>query len=655
MKRSNYNLKEELEALNEQQIKAVLAPIDRPILIVAGAGSGKTRVLTLRIAYLVREIGIPENRILAVTFTNKAADEMKERLSRYIDVKKLNVGTFHSFALKVVRENLGNLTVYDEDDTKAILEPICRDLGYRIRDIKNAISRYKNTGKIPENLDEGVFSSILEKYQNKLKKANALDFDDILIKANEVLEGKNIRERYSKNLYYILVDEYQDTNPLQHKIIVKIAGNPEHRRVFVVGDEDQAIYSFRGADCTIFINFQRDFPNTLTLKLERNYRSTQKILDLANNLIKHNHNRREKVLFTDRKTGPEPIYRCFDTPEEEAEWVAKEIISKGFKPENVMVLYRANYISRVFEQAMVRYGIPYKVIGDVGFFQRKEIKDILSFLRVALNPKDFVSLRRSMILIEGLGENTVNKVIREIETGKSWEDLKDSSKIRLKKVREYFSLLDDLKNKPIREAIQKVIDFLNYYEYLQRFDPDRFEDRIENVEELLNMAYGYQTEGKNLEEFIYSVSLLSSADTKEGNAVSLMTVHAAKGLEREVVFVVGLEEGTFPHYKSLEEGNEDEERRLCYVAITRAKTYLYLTHAKTRGYNRYSLKPSRFLDEMGIRKGYTGNGDFKKGDSVYHEKYGYGKVLNIDGNIVKVMFKMGVKSFVKDKAKLNKV
>lgn len=654
MKGSDYDIREELRALNEQQLKAVLAPIDRPILVVAGAGSGKTRVLTLRVAYLVKEIGIPEDRILAVTFTNKAADEMKERLSRYIDVKKLSVGTFHSFALRIVRENLGNLTVYDEDDTKAILEPICKDLGYSVKEIKNAISRYKNTGKIPENLDEGVFSSILEVYQDKLKKANALDFDDILIRANEVLEDENIRKKYSQKLYYILVDEYQDTNPLQHKILVKIAGNPEHRRVFVVGDEDQAIYSFRGADYTIFLNFQRDFPNTLILKLERNYRSTQKILDLANNLIRYNHNRREKFLFTDRKTGPEPIYKCFNTPEEEADWVAKEILSKGFKPEDVMVLYRANYISRVFEQAMVRYGIPYKIIGDVGFFQRKEIKDILSFLRVALNPKDFVSLRRSMLLVEGLGENTVNRVIMEIEAGKSWEDIKNISRFRLGKISEYFSLLKDLKNEPPREAVQKVIDFLNYYEYLRRFDPEKYEDRIENVEELLNMAYTYQSEGKGLEEFLYAVSLLSSADTKEGNAVSLMTVHSAKGLERDVVFVVGLEDGTFPHYKSLEEGNEDEERRLCYVAITRAKTYLYLTHAKIRGYNRHSLKPSRFLEEMGIM-GYTGNDDIKKGDSVYHEKYGYGKVLSIDGNIVKVMFKDFVKSFDKDKAKLKKI
>jgi len=383
LKESSYDLKEQIEALNEAQREAVLSPINRPILVVAGAGSGKTRVLTLRVAFLVKELGIPENKILAVTFTNKAANEMKERLKGLINTKKLNVGTFHSFALRIITENLGNFTIYDEEDSKNLLKEICEKTEYKreVGAIKGAISRYKNTGEIPDWIPRNLFLSIYDEYQDRLENSRALDFDDILIKANEILEDENIRKKYSQNLFYILVDEYQDTNPLQHAILVKIAGDPDHRRVFVVGDEDQAIYSFRGADYRIFLNFTRDFPNPIVVKLEKNYRSTQKILNLANNLIKHNLDRREKVLYSDRKLGPDPVYKTFFDSKEEADWIAYEIKSK-FKPENVMILYRANYMSRVLEQALISKGIPYKVVGDVGFFQRKEVKDLVAFTKI---------------------------------------------------------------------------------------------------------------------------------------------------------------------------------------------------------------------------------------------------------------------------------
>mgnify|MGYP000269760772 FL=1 len=642
MKESSYDLTEQIEALNEAQREAVLSPINRPILVVAGAGSGKTRVLTLRVAFLVKELGIPENKILAVTFTNKAANEMKERLKGLINTKKLNVGTFHSFALRIITENLGNFTIYDEEDSKNLLKEICEKTEYKreVGAIKGAISRYKNTGEIPDWIPRNLFLSIYDEYQDRLENSRALDFDDILIKANEILEDENIRKKYSQNLFYILVDEYQDTNPLQHAILVKIAGDPDHRRVFVVGDEDQAIYSFRGADYRIFLNFTRDFPNPIVVKLEKNYRSTQKILNLANNLIKHNLDRREKVLYSDRKLGPDPVYKTFFDSKEEADWIAYEIKSK-FKPENVMILYRANYMSRVLEQALISKGIPYKVVGDVGFFQRKEVKDLVAFLRFALNNRDFLSLKRALSLIEGVGNRTVERVIEGLIRGENWWNGK-------KEISQFFSLIEEIKNLKPKDALRRVADFLNYYQYLEKYDPEKYLERMGNVEELFRMSEEYE----DINEFVHQVSLMSSSDD-EGRGVSLMTVHSAKGLERDVVFVVGLEEEIFPHYKALEEGNIEEERRLCYVAITRAKTYLYLTSVKNRG--KYTdLKSSRFLKEMGILKVENGEG-FKKGDRVRHEKYGIGMVVNVGIDTIKVMFRNEIKTFVKGKAKIEKI
>jgi DNA helicase-2/ATP-dependent DNA helicase PcrA len=636
------------ELLNEAQREAVFAPIDRPVLVVAGAGSGKTRVLTLRVAFLVRQLGIPENRILAVTFTNKAAKEMKERLENLINTKNLNVGTFHSFALRIITENLGRFTIYDEEDSKSLLKEICEGTAYKneVKAIKNAISRYKNTGEVPDWIPKGVFFSILEEYQRRLERSGALDFDDILVKANEILNDEKIRKKYSQKLFYILVDEYQDTNPLQHNILVKIAGDPDHRRVFVVGDEDQAIYSFRGADYRIFLNFRRDFPNPILIKLEKNYRSTQKILDLANNLIRHNVDRRDKVLYSERKEGPDPIYKTFFEDREEAEWIAYEI-KLNFKPDDVMILYRANYMSRVLEQALISRGIPYKVVGDVGFFQRKEVKDLLAFLRFSLNRRDVLSLKRALGILEGVGKRTVEKVIDVLIKGGDWRSLNLGKEQRVA-LEGFFSLIEEISDLKPKHALRRVVEFLNYYQILEKYDPEKYHERKGNVEELFRMAEEYEDPN----EFLYQVSLLSSSD-EEGSGVSLMTVHSAKGLEREVVFVVGLEEGIFPHSKALEEGKIEEERRLCYVAITRAKTYLYLTSVKNRG-NYVDLKPSRFLREMGIIKSENKEG-FKRGDRVRHERYGIGVVVDVGLDTIKIMFRNEVKTFVKNKVKIEKL
>ncbi len=642
-------LKSEFDKLNESQRKAVFSPIDRPILVVAGAGSGKTRVLTLRIAYLVREIGIPENRILAVTFTNKAANEMKDRLSSYVDVDKLTIGTFHSFALRLIKREAGNYIVYDEEDTKTIIESILKELNLnhlRPSEVRSAISRYKNTKRKPENIDEYIFAEILNVYQRRLDEARALDFDDILIKALEILRDEDIRKRYSQRFYYVLVDEYQDTNPLQHELLVRIVGDKKHRRIFVVGDEDQSIYSFRGADFRIFLNFKRDFPETEIVKLEKNYRSHQKILDLANMLIKNNINRRDKVLVSDVKDGPNPVYMSFSNADEEANWIAREIKKKGFPYDKVMILYRANYMSRAIEQAFIKHGLPYMIIGDIGFFQRAEIKDLISFLRVSVNIKDFVSLRRSLGLIEGIGEATINKVIRALSDDEveMVEKLKDITSKQRRQLKMYLSLINGLRNYAPREALNEVIERINYFSYLERRYPDNHSERKENVMELLSMASKY----RSIDDFLDTVSLLTSVDiqTKNGS-ISLMTIHAAKGLESDVVFVIGLEEENFPHYKA---EDIEEERRLCYVAITRAKRYLYLSSVKSRSY-RSNLDPSRFIYEMGLGK----VGNYKKGDTVYHKKYGKGKILDIDSSTIKVMFREGVKIFLRDKAKLIKL
>lgn len=637
-------LKSEFAKLNETQRKAVLSPIDRPILVVAGAGSGKTRVLTLRIAYLVKEIGIPESRILAVTFTNKAANEMKERLSSYVDVDKLTVGTFHSFAFRLIKKELGNYVVYDEEDTKAVIESILKEMNLdhlRPSEVKNDISRYKNTKTKPQYIDEYFFAEILNEYQKRLEQARALDFDDILIKALEILRDENTRRKYSEKFYYVLVDEYQDTNPLQHDILVRIVKDKEHRRIFVVGDEDQSIYSFRGADFRIFLNFKKDFPETEIIKLEKNYRSHQKILDLANTLIKNNVNRRDKVLVSDVKDGPDPVYMSFSNADEEANWIAREIKEKRFPYDSVMVLYRANYMSRAIEQAFIRHGLPYTIIGDIGFFQRAEIKDLISFLRVSVNIRDFVSLKRSLGLFEGIGEATINKVIKALSDG---EEIKDITSKQRKQLKDYLSLINDLRNYAPREGLNEVIERIRYFDYLERKYPDNHFERKENVMELLSMASKY----RSIEEFLDTVSLLSSVDTQTKNgSISLMTIHAAKGLESDVVFVIGLEEENFPHYKA---EDIEEERRLCYVAITRAKRYLYLSSVKSRSY-KDNLEPSRFIYEMGL--GSVGN--YKKGDTVYHSKYGKGKILDIDSSTIKVMFREGVKVFLRDKAKLIKL
>ncbi|NPA79819.1 MAG: UvrD-helicase domain-containing protein [Thermotogae bacterium] len=659
------SLFEEIGLLNPSQREAVLAPIDVPILVIAGAGSGKTRVLTLRVAYLVREIGIPENRVLAVTFTNKAADEMKERLAKFVRVERLNVGTFHAMALRIVREEMGDWVVYDEEDVKVIIKEIVEGAGLSVkpRELRLAITRYKNTGRMPERMEPTVFLSAYQRYVERLKEAHALDFDDILIRAVALLKDEDVRRKYARRFFYVLVDEYQDTNPLQHEIIKLIAGSPDHRRVFVVGDEDQSIYAFRGADFRIFLNFERDFPNARVIKLETNYRSTPEILDLANRLIRHNRQRRGKVLRAFKGSGRRPEYRSFPTDADEARWIARKVKREGYGYGEVMILYRANYLSKAVEDAFIRAGIPYTLVGDVSFYQRKEIKDLVAYLRLAVNPGDPVSLDRVISTLEGVGPRTA-LILKEMLRGGAIADVEESdlreaglSGKRLKRAWKLVSLIREVRDLPPHNALLRIVEETDYFSYLQRMFPESYDSRKDNVIQLLTMASDYD----DTVAFVNHLSLLGSSDVKERkNSVALMTVHAAKGLERDVVFVIGLEEGTFPHYRAIDEDNVEEERRLCYVAITRAKRELYLTSAESRGWKR-DLEPSRFLYEMGI----LGDGqahshrpaasdNITKGDYVVHDRYGIGRVIRIDGDIITVLFSVGKKTFVRSKAKLRK-
>ncbi len=663
------SLYDEIRRLNPQQKEAVLSPIDQPVMVVAGAGSGKTRVLTLRVAYLVKEIGVPENRILAVTFTNKAADEMRERLKGFVNVKRLNIGTFHSIALRIVNSEAGEHVVYDEEDTKAILERIIKQgsLPFRPKEIRLAISRYKNTGRLPRNLKPDVFLSVYEAYQKALSEARALDFDDILIRAVDLLKEEGIRERYSKRFFYVLVDEYQDTNPLQHDMIKLIAGSPDHRRVFVVGDEDQSIYAFRGADFKIFLNFERDFPNARLIKLETNYRSTPQILSLANRLIKHNANRREKTLKAASGSGPPPVYRRFFSDKDEANWIARTIKRENMRYGDVMVLYRMNYLSKAVEDAFIRHGIPYTLVGDVSFYQRKEVKDLVAFLRVAINPRDSVALERAVDVFEGIGKAAVRALTALLQEGHPREVAEEDlvslglKGKRLKASLRFLNLLKDLPELSPQGALVRVVEEADYMGYLERRFGDTYESRVKNVEQLLNMASEYRT----IADFVNHLALLSSVDTKErGDSVALMTVHAAKGLERDTVFVIGLENGTFPHYRSLEEGNVEEERRLCYVAITRAKRRLFLSSAEKRGW-KDGLDESPFLEEMGILEGKRGGvrmekakvreQGYRRGDYVRHPRYGIGRVLSMDADTITVLFASGKKTFLLRAADLKKL
>ncbi len=630
-----------LKGLNDRQRQAVLHT-EGPLLIMAGAGSGKTKVVTHKIAHLISDKGISPGEILAITFTNKAANEMKTRVASLIDVNvdAMWMGTFHSVCVRMLRRDIDKIgyekgfSIYDRADQKTLVKEIIKELRldkemYKENSILAKIGELKNTGIEPDKYINDNYSDFRERnmgeayalYQKKLKFYNALDFDDLLIKGVELLKNDEKTRKYYQNRFkYIFVDEYQDTNKIQYQF-VKILSKV-HDNICVVGDSDQAIYSWRHADISNILDFEKDFPGAKVVFLEQNYRSTQTILKVANEVIGYNSGRKPKKLWTDKEEGKPVTYISLEYSEEEAAYVAKRIhqlVYRGYKLKDIGILYRTNVQSRPFEEAFMAEELPYKVVGGLKFYDRKEVKDIIAYLNFIQNPNDNIALKRIInVPKRGIGAATIEKMEAYAEEkGESlFAAVIDREEVpslsgRAKNSLEPFSdIMGTLMAKKeimgLKEFIEEMINTTGYIEELERENTIEARTRIENIKDFLSVALAFEEKnpGLGLEDFLASVSLLSDVDktADADNVISMMTVHSAKGLEFPIVFLVGMEEGLFPISRCLDSPDElEEERRLCYVAITRAEEHLYITNAKKRtlyGSTNYTL-PSSFLREMG--------------------------------------------------------
>lgn len=614
-----------LKELNKEQLEAVLE-VERPVLILAGAGSGKTRVITYKIAYLIGNNIAKSENIVALTFTNKAAEEMKKRIGNMLssyDVEKIWAGTFHGFGLYLLRsfgkywKLSSNFVIYDEEAQEDLIRDIIKEINreneLNVRDIRDKISRLKDRLMTPQDFAKLVSNSfdeivleIYKRYERELRKNNALDFADLLIYSIRLLEEKPAILGYLQDkIEYVLVDEYQDTNKAQYDLFKMVV--QEKQKFSVVGDDDQSIYSWRGADYQNIFRLEKDFKNLRKIFLTRNYRSTQQILEIANALIANNEKRYPKELWSDKKNGSYPILFRALNEEDEANFVVRQIkveIAKGRRPSEIAVLYRTNRQSRVFEEALIRSNIPYKVIGGISFFERKEVKDIVAYLNILYNPNDIVSLKRIInVPKRGIGEATFNLIKEYYNEGFSLiEATKEVSKVK-KEVKIFYDLwsyLLEIKDTlSIKELISLIIDKTNYFSELEKQGKEIAESKKENLLELIDFAEAFSSKsGNNLGEFLSHLTLNSGKleSTLEEGKVSLITLHSVKGLEFETVFIVGLEEGILPHYNATTKEEIQEERRLCYVGITRAKEKLFLSYASKR-YNR-PQEPSRFLEEI---------------------------------------------------------
>jgi DNA helicase-2/ATP-dependent DNA helicase PcrA len=663
-----------LSSLNPEQRNAV-EQTEGPLLILAGAGSGKTRVIAHRIAYLIAEKGVAPWNILAVTFTNKAAQEMRQRVQRLLRDEELSamplVSTFHSLCVRILRQDIEKLedkytrtfTIYDQDDSIRLIKNCIKDLGYDekqlgLRATQSTISSAKNRAEDvaafaarAEYVDErrAAIARVYETYEQRLHANNALDFDDLMIKAVRLLrEVPEVREKYNNKFRYILVDEYQDTNSLQFALISLLT--EKQQNIAVVGDEDQSIYKWRGADITNILNFEHHFPNTKTIRLEQNYRSTQTILDVAGAVVRNNIERKGKNLWTSNPRGDRVRYfQAFDA-ESEARFVAAKILEHRQDEYDLRaaVLYRTNSQSRVFEEAMRRSGLQYNIVGGFSFYERMEVRDIIAYLKLALNPNDSIALQRVINSPpRGIGKQTLDELSRRAnDSGLSlWETIEQVIKepqglslravSALKSFRRIIRHLGEMagvqSNTPEAESqgrlapaipsaespagghqssvalpsdiVKAAIFETSYENALKSEKTDEAEARLENLQELVNAAVDYDEQGiDGLREFIDHSALVSDTDQYKGDApVTLMTAHSAKGLEFPLVFIAGLEDGLFPHSRSATDPAElEEERRLCYVAMTRAERFLYVTHAmKRRVYGEeIASEPSQFLNEM---------------------------------------------------------
>ncbi len=633
----------DLELLNREQKEAVFHT-EGPLLILAGAGSGKTRVLTYRMAHLIDECGVNPWNILAITFTNKAAGEMRERVDRIVGYgsESIWVSTFHSMCVRILRRHIDRLgfdqsfTIYDTEDQKTVMKDVCRRLQvdtkmYKERVLLNAVSHAKDEYVSPEEFRlnaQGDFrqekiGQIYLEYQKELKKNNALDFDDLIVKTVELFQScPDVLEYYQDRFRYIMVDEYQDTNTVQFKLVSILA--KKYQNLCVVGDDDQSIYKFRGANIGNILNFEKNFPNTRVIKLEQNYRSTQNILDAANGVIHNNCRRKEKALWTENEKGEPIIFRHFQNAYEEAEYVAgeirKKVQSQDAEYRDFAVLYRTNAQSRMFEEKFLLANIPYKIIGGVNFYSRKEIKDILAYLKTIDNGKDDLAVHRIInVPKRGIGAVTINKVQAYADSVNIsfFEALESADRVpgigkAILKIQPFVHLIHELRLKladmTLEKLIREILDRTGYDRDLKEEGTEEADARLDNIGELVSKAVVYEegAEHPRLSEFLEEVALVADIDSLEDqdNRVLLMTLHSAKGLEFPYVCLAGMEDGIFPGYMSIvaEDPVEEmeEERRLCYVGITRAMKELMLTAVRVRmirGENQYN-QVSRFVREI---------------------------------------------------------
>ncbi len=634
------------ETLNQQQREAVYHT-EGPLLILAGAGSGKTRVLTHRIAYLIEEKGVNPWNILAITFTNKAAGEMRERVDKLIGMgsESVWVSTFHSTCVRILRRHIDKLgyenhfTIYDTDDQKTVMKDVCKYLQidtkiYKERALLGMISKAKNeliTAEEYRLMAEGDFrkqkiAKVYEEYEKQMRANNALDFDDLLTKTVQLFQTQpDVLENYQERFRYIMVDEYQDTNTVQFKLISILAGR--YRNLCVVGDDDQSIYKFRGADIKNILNFEQVFEDAKVIKLEQNYRSTSNILNAANAVIHNNKGRKDKTLWTDNGEGDKIEFRQFDSAYDEADYVVGDIKERagqdGCAYHDNAILYRTNAQSRIFEEKFVSANIPYKVVGGINFYARREIKDLLAYLKTIDNGRDDLAVRRIInVPKRGIGLTSVNRVQeyaadREIGFYDALlaVDLIPGIGRSAARLESFVALIQHLKSeadqKPISELMDEIIEMTGYLDELKAEGDEEAEARIENIDELKNKIVTYEEQCEELNEpatlsgFLEEVALVADIDSLDENSdyVVLMTLHSAKGLEFPHVYLTGLEDGLFPSYMSItsdDPGEVEEERRLCYVGITRAEKQLTLCCARrrmVRGETQYN-KMSRFLKEI---------------------------------------------------------
>ena len=728
------------DTLNEQQQEAVFCT-EGPLLLLAGAGSGKTRVLTHRIAYLMDQ-GVNPYHIMAITFTNKAAKEMRERVDDLVGygAEHIWVSTFHSTCVRILRRHIDKLgygnsfTIYDADDQKSLIKQICKQ--YKIdtkmmpeRKIINEISSAKDEFMTPSEYEtrhqydfkKKKIAQIYKEYQRQLKANNALDFDDLIFKTVELFQfHPEVLDYYQERFRYIMVDEYQDTNTIQFQLVSMLAR--KYHNLCVVGDDDQSIYKFRGANVKNILNFENVFPEAVTIKLEQNYRSTKNILNAANEVIKHNKGRKAKKLWTENEEGDLIEFHQYGTEYEEARQIIDKIealSNEGYDYKNMAILYRTNAQSRVFEESFMIKNIPYRIVGGTNFYQRKEVKDILSYLKVVDNGLDDLAVRRIInVPRRGIGAATIEKInVYAVEHNISFLDacfLADHIETlgnAKKKINGFADLIRDFRRKMEEGSLEELFKYITeetgYITDLKAEETEEAEGRIENINELLNKVVTYEQEAEeaSLSELLEEIALVADIDNLEDsdNRVVLMTLHSAKGLEFPYVFICGMEDGIFPSYMTVMSENDDdmeEERRLCYVGITRAKKKLYLSAAKRRmmqGRTQFN-KVSRFIDEIpeqllqldkGInlkekrpdkalfsanrghkfRKPYQAKSftstkmdtlSYSVGDMVKHIKFGKGKVLEIvpggrDYEVTVDFEKVGVKKMFASFAKLKKV